>query len=106
MPQNQPLYRHIAKDLEGQIKSGDLPPGSQLPTEVDLRNQFRASRNAIRDAIKLLAGQGLVETRPGQGTFVTTKVDPFVTVLTGDPKFGINVGEGATYESEVEAGQR
>ena len=80
----QPLYLQIADELEEQIRSGDLSPGSQLPTEDDLRDKYRASRNTIRDAIKRLVGQGLVETRPGQGTFVTTKVDPFVTVLTGN----------------------
>ena len=96
----QPLYLQIADDLEEQIRSGDLSPGSQLPTEDDLRDKYRASRNTVRDAIKRLVGQGLVETRPGQGTFVTTKVDPFVTVLTGEP--GIAGGEGTFYLSEVE----
>jgi GntR family transcriptional regulator len=99
----QPLYLQIADELEEQIRSGDLSPGSQLPTEDDLRDQYRASRNTVRDAIKRLVGQGLVETRPGQGTFVTTEVDPFVTVLTGDP----GVGEGGTsYLSEVNASHR
>lgn len=102
----QPLYLQIADDLEEQIRSGDLSPGSQLPTEDDLRDKYRSSRNTIRDAVKRLVGQGLVETRPGQGTFVTTKVDPFVTVLTGDPKVGISIGEGVTYLSEVEAEHR
>jgi len=102
----QPLYLQIADELEAQIRSGDLAPGSQLPTEDDLRGKYRSSRNTIRDAIKRLVSQGLVETRPGQGTFVTTKVDPFVTVLTGDPKVGYHVGEGATYLSEVEAEHR
>jgi GntR family transcriptional regulator len=99
----QPLYLQIADDLEEQIRSGVLSPGSQLPTEDDLRDKYRSSRNTVRDAIKRLVGQGLVETRPGQGTFVTTKVDPFVTVLTGDP----GVGEGGTsYLSEVNAFHR
>ncbi len=99
----QPLYLQIADELEEQIRSGDLSPGSQLPTEDDLRDKYRASRNTIRDAIKRLAGQGLVETRPGQGTFVTTKVDPFVTVLTTDPSRGEG---GARYLSEVSEQQR
>src|SRR5579871_5224404 len=99
----QPLYLQIADELEEQIRSGVLSPGSQLPTEDDLRDKYRSSRNTVRDAIKRLVGQGLVETRPGQGTFVTTKVDPFVTVLTGAP----GVGEGGTsYLSEVNAFHR
>jgi GntR family transcriptional regulator len=48
-------------------------------------------------------GQGLVETRPGQGTFVTRKMKPFVTVLSIDPKTGQGGGgeEGATYPAMV-----
>src|ERR1700722_8937835 len=102
----QPLYLQVADELEEQIRSGDLPPGSQLPTEDDLRDKYRASRNTVRDAIKRLVGQGPVETRPGQGTFVTTKVDPFVTVLTGEPS-DVSRGEGgASYLSEVSASHR
>jgi GntR family transcriptional regulator len=100
----QPLYLQIADDLEDQIKSGDLAPGSQLPTEDDLRGQYRASRNTVRDAIKRLVSQGLVETRPGQGTFVTTKVDPFVTVLTHSP--GIAGDARTFYLSEVSESHR
>src|SRR3984957_992981 len=99
----QPLYLQIADELEEQIRSGDLPPGSQLPTEDDLRDKYGASRNTVRDAIKRLVGQGLVETRPGQGTFVTTKVDPFVTVLTGQQSIA---SEGAFYLSQVSASHR
>jgi GntR family transcriptional regulator len=58
-----------------------LRPGSQLPTELELCAAYGASRNTIRDAVKLLTGLNLVETRPGQGTFVVRKVDPFVTIL-------------------------
>ncbi len=99
----QPLYLQIADELEEQIRSGDLSPGSQLPTEDDLRDKYRASRNTVRDAIKRLVGQGLVETRPGQGTFVTTQVDPFVSVLTSEP--GI-AAEGVFYLSQVSASHR
>ena len=81
----QPMYQQIADDLRRQIESGELAPGDQLPTEIELRDRFSSSRNTIRDAIKRLTSQGLVETRPGQGTFVTRRaVDPFVTVLSID----------------------
>jgi len=102
----QPLYRRIADDLEERIISGRLAPGRQLPTEAELRDQYDASRNTIRDAIKRLTSMGLIETRQGKGTYVTLRVDPFVTVLTGDPEVGIGVGEGVTYLSEVEAEHR
>ena len=67
-----------------EIDTGALAPGEQLPTELGLSEGYGASRNTIRDAIKRLTSLGLVETRQGQGTFVTRRIDPFVTVLT-DP---------------------
>ncbi len=44
---------------------------------------------------------GLVETRPGQGTFVVEDKNPFVTTLSGDPKTGFGGGEGTRFLSEV-----
>lgn len=98
----QPMYHQIADDLRAQIERGDLKPGEQLPTELELRERYEASRNTIRDAIKRLIALGLVETRPGQGTFVTQKIDPFVTTLTGDRESKrASGGEGTAYLSEV-----
>src|SRR5689334_17810474 len=88
-----PMYRQIAEDLRVQIESGDLEPGQQLRTEIELREHYGASRNTIRDAIKLLTAWGLVETRLGQGTFIVRKMDPYVTILTGSPKVPILYGE-------------
>ncbi len=81
-----PMYRQIAEDLREQIESGAIEPGQQLRTELELREHYGASRNTVRDAIKWLTTLGLVETKPGQGTFVVRKIDPFVTTLTADPK--------------------
>jgi DNA-binding GntR family transcriptional regulator len=94
-----PMYRQIAEDLRAQIESGGLMPGQQLRTELELREKYNASRNTVRDAIKWLTNLGLVETKPGQGTFVTRTIDPFVTTLTGDPSTGQDERPG--YLSEV-----
>ncbi len=99
------MYRVIAEDLRRQIESGELAAGSQLKTEVELREEYgRAdapiSRTTVRDAIKLLVARGLVETRPGQGTFVVGRNNPFVSKLTADPAAGGL--EDAIYRSEVE----
>jgi GntR family transcriptional regulator len=97
-----PMYRQIADDLREQIESGALGSGQQLRTELELREHYGASRNTVRDAIRWLINLGLVETRPGQGTFVVQKVDPFVTTLTGDPKTGRGGGdERISYLSDV-----
>jgi GntR family transcriptional regulator len=91
----EPLYRQIADDLLQKIESGELGrDGQPLPTELELREQYSASRNTVRDAVKWLMTRGVVETRPGQGTFVVQKIDPFVTPLRFDSGFG---DEGSTY---------
>jgi GntR family transcriptional regulator len=95
-----PMYKQIADDLRRQIEEGGLAPGQQLRTELELREKYSASRNTIRDAIKSLITRGLIETRPGQGTFVVEEIVPFVTTLTGDPETASG-GEGDTYTKEV-----
>lgn len=100
-----PMYRQIADALRGQIETGELAPGSQLPTEIELREAHNASRNTIRDAIKVLTTRGLVETRPGQGTFVVERISPFVTTLT-QVLGSDGSGEGSPYIQEVTAKRR
>src|SRR6516165_6986607 len=105
-----PLYRQIADDLRTKIESGELAQGSQLATEAELKDEYSASRNTVRDAVKWLTTLGLVETRPGQGTFVVEKMKPFVTTLTGTPistdKGPYGGGEYGIYIAEVAASGR
>jgi GntR family transcriptional regulator len=101
----EPKYRQIAEDLRQKIESGELGYGTQLPTELELRDQYEASRNTIRDAVKLLTTRGLVETRRGQGTFVVTKITPYVTTLTGEPGKGRDE-EGLVYVAAVQGEPR
>jgi GntR family transcriptional regulator len=81
----EPMYRQIAEDLRTQIESGVIARGAKLPTESELRVGYGSARNTIREAVKLLATRGLVERRPGLGTFVTRHVTPFVTTLAAAP---------------------
>lgn len=74
-------YAQIAEDLRGKIKSRAIKPGGQLPSELELRDTYRASRNTVLDAIKKLKDEGLVETRPGQGWFARVRIVPFVNCL-------------------------
>jgi GntR family transcriptional regulator len=96
-----PLYRQIADDLQRQIEAGDLAPGAQLPTELELREQYGASRNTVRDSVRWLTNRGLVQTLAGQGTFVVQTPEPFVTTLSADPETGLGGGEGQAYKTEV-----
>ena len=99
----EPMYRQIAEDLRHQIELGTLAPGDQLGTELVLQERYNASRNTVRDAVKWLITRGLVETRPGQGTFVQQEIIPFVTTLTGDPGAG---GDGSIHRNEAAGASR
>jgi GntR family transcriptional regulator len=101
-----PKYKLIAERLRAQIESGELKGGAQLPTELELRDEYGASRNTVRDAVTSLVNQGLVERTPGRGTFVKQRTPPFVITLTQDPETGFGGGEGQAYEREIRAQQR
>ena len=99
-----PIYRQIAEELRRRIESGELPPGSQLPTELELREMFdNASRNTVRDAIRSLVTRGLVVTRPGHGTFVVERMVPFAVTMSTDRVTGLGSGEGVAYRGGAHA---
>ena len=104
----EPRSRPTLPPAKGDPPTDPLGPGSQIPTELELRDSYNASRNTIRDALKLLINAGLIETRPGQGTFVVEKFEPFITTLSGDwqTESGLGGGEGHAALAEVEARHR
>lgn len=64
------VFEQIAEQIEKRILAGELRSGDRLPPERELGVQFRASRTAVREAMKILAQRGLIEMRPGRGTIV------------------------------------
>lgn len=68
------LYEDIVRQIEDRVMSGDLRPGDRLPTERELAQQFGVSRTAVRDAARSLAQKGLLEMRPGRGTFIVDQM--------------------------------
>lgn len=67
-----PLHERLYQELRKRIDSDEWPPGHQLPTENFLAVQFQVSRGTIRQAIKRLVDDGLVERTAGRGTFVAS----------------------------------
>lgn len=65
------LYQHIVERLEEQIRTGALSPGERLPAERDLARALEVGRSSVREAIAALATRGIVDTRPGAGSFVS-----------------------------------
>lgn len=68
-PRETNLPKRIADQLRELIGRGTLPPGLQL-RQMDLAERFKASRVPIREALKLLHGEGIVEHDPNRGFFV------------------------------------
>jgi DNA-binding GntR family transcriptional regulator len=67
---NRPLYEDVAERLREQIFSHELAPGSWLD-EQSLALAFGISRTPMREAIKVLASEGLVTTKMNKGAYVT-----------------------------------
>lgn len=76
-------YRQIAEHFRDEISSGRLQPGDQLPSQKEIIGEFGVVMATVVRALDELRREGLVETRPGLGTFVV-KQEPsaeFVTVM-------------------------
>jgi DNA-binding transcriptional MocR family regulator len=66
-----PAYLQLAIYLRGAIIVRRLPPGSPLPSEPELSERYKVSRDTVRKAMQLLRDIGIAETRRGVGHFVT-----------------------------------
>lgn len=73
---NLPLSIQVTKKIEDDIVFGNLPPGTKLD-EQELCDRYNVSRTPVREALKLLAADGLVEIRPRRGAIVP-KIEPLV----------------------------
>jgi len=71
------LIRHkelsvaVAKRLREMIIENGMQPGHRLSNETDLAIMFGVSRSTVREAIKLLTAENVVEIQRGRGTFIT-----------------------------------
>ena len=69
-----PKYAQIADIFRQRITRGVWPQGVRLPANEVLADEFGVSRVTIRQAVDLLARDGLIEAQQGRGTFVTGKL--------------------------------
>ncbi len=72
--EEQFLYRQIAEAIRHQIMEGDLRPGQRLPTMRALTNEWNCTLATAQRAYQELAHQGLIVSRPGQGTHVSDRL--------------------------------
>ncbi|MFN7957542.1 MAG: FadR/GntR family transcriptional regulator [Holophagaceae bacterium] len=76
------LYEEIVEQIKQLITEGRLKPGDRLLAERELADQFQVSRASVREAIRTLEMLGVIDIRPGEGTFVRgTETDDIIRPL-------------------------
>ncbi|SET57297.1 GntR family transcriptional regulator [Nonomuraea wenchangensis] len=65
-----PKYAQLVQTLQRRIESGDYPPGTLLPSENQLIQEFSVSRPTVVAALRVLREQGWIESQQGKGRFV------------------------------------
>jgi GntR family transcriptional regulator len=109
----EPAYLHIANTIAEQIGAGVYRPGDQLPTEQQLRRQFRVSPATVRRAIAILLSRGLVTTTQGKGTFVRAqgigeavfRLQEITDTWTGDESVEVRLLEAGIRPAEGRAAE-
>lgn len=80
MSTETPLYLRVAEELRGRIESGELTPGTRLPSVADISRQYGGSNSVATGAYKLLVEEGLVVSRHGAGHYVRSADTPKLLV--------------------------
>lgn len=69
----QPLYQKVIDDIVAKIASGELLPGSMLPSEMQIAASTGVSQGTARKSLMMLEQHGIVRREQGRGTFVTAR---------------------------------
>ena len=72
------VVEQIIASITEAIISGRFKSGMKLPNEYELIEEFKVSRNSLREAIKILSAMGIVEIRRGDGTYICEQVNPSI----------------------------
>jgi len=65
-----PKYAQVIAAVQRRIESGEYPPGSLLPSEHQLSDEFGIARPTVVRALRVLRQEGWIETQQGKGSFV------------------------------------
>ena len=104
--QRSTLVADITQELRQMISTGKVQPGEFLPSRKDLAAQFGVGLSTVHEAIRALTAVGMVESRPGQGTWVRhdaleTRIYPAVA----NTRLGeLNAGKVYEARSVIEVG--
>ena len=75
------LVNEVISQLRSRFASGEFQLGDKLPSEAVLIEELRVGRTTLREAIRVLEHDGLVEVRQGSGTFLRSTTDPEVLAV-------------------------
>ncbi|WP_099469773.1 aminotransferase-like domain-containing protein [Konateibacter massiliensis] len=89
---NNSLYKELATQLENDIKSGILKPGTMLPPQRELADYMDINLSTVSRAFKLCEQKGLVYGAVGRGTFVASDVAHSTVLLSGNEEKLIEMG--------------
>ena len=73
---NKSIVDRIIERITNSIVSGELRPGSKIPTEIELSESMGVGRNSVREAVKALVAMGVLTIRRSEGTFVADGFSP------------------------------
>ena len=76
------VYEAIVEQLTSLILEGEIKTGDKLPSERELCEQFGVGRNSVREATRSLESARLVETKQGEGTFVTANPESMIRMIS------------------------
>ena len=77
--QRSTLVRDVTEELRQMIQRGDVAPGEYLPSRRELARQFGVGLSTVHEALQALTALGLVDSRPGKGTWI--REDALETVI-------------------------
>ncbi|HXP21468.1 MAG TPA: GntR family transcriptional regulator [Streptosporangiaceae bacterium] len=66
----EPVYLRVLEDLRSRIRSGLLGPGARIPSRNAIITNYGVGETAAKHALQVLATEGLIEARPGSGSYV------------------------------------
>ncbi|MCE0768485.1 FCD domain-containing protein [Pseudonocardia kujensis] len=82
-----PVVPQVEALLREQVGSGAWAPGQKVPSEAALAGELGVGRSSVREAIRLLSHDGLLEVRHGSGTFVAA------SAASGSPALSVAMGQ-------------
>ncbi len=78
-----PIYHQLVQQIKQKIENGEYKPGDVLPSEMKLCDALSVSRMTVKQAMDILANEGVIYRKKGIGTFISeTKIDQTLSKLT------------------------